>query len=158
SLTPEGRALFPRMTVRENLEMGAFARSDREEIRRDWDRVLTLLPRLAERLDQRAGTLSGGEQQMAAIGRSLMARPKLLLLDAPSMGLGPLLVQTVCQARQEINRQGTPLLLVEQNAHMALALAHRGYVLQTGNIVLQGTSASLREHPEVAGAYLGVAQ
>src|SRR5204863_8055829 len=134
SQSPEGRKLFSRMTVLENLEMGAFQRSDRAKIREDMDRVFELFPRLAERKNQKAGTLSGGEQQMCAIGRALMARPKLLLLDEPSMGLAPILVDKIFEIIGEINKQGTPILLVEQNALMALDIADRGYVLETGTI------------------------
>ncbi len=151
---PEGRRIFPRMTVRENLEMGAFTRRDKH-ITEDLERVLALFPRLAERLDQIAGTMSGGEQQMLAIGRALMARPRLLLLDEPSMGLAPILVDTIFAVIREINRQGTTILLVEQNAHMALATAARGYVLQSGEIILGDASAALRENAMVREAYLG---
>ncbi len=155
SQSPEGRKLFPRMTVLENLEMGAFQRADREEIREDMERVFALFPRLAERRHQKAGTLSGGEQQMCAIGRALMARPKLLMLDEPSMGLAPLFVERIFETIIEINRQGTPILLVEQNALMALEVAHRGYVLETGRVVLEGTAAELRRDEQVRKAYLG---
>ncbi|MBI3980168.1 MAG: ABC transporter ATP-binding protein [Chloroflexi bacterium] len=151
---PEGRRIFPRMTVLENLEMGAFARRD-ADVPADRERVLTLFPRLRERIKQVAGTLSGGEQQMLAIGRALMARPKLLLLDEPSMGLAPILVETIFGVIQDINRQGTTILLVEQNAHMALSVAQRGYVLQTGQIVLHDTAANLRQNEMVRKAYLG---
>jgi branched-chain amino acid transport system ATP-binding protein len=141
--SPEGRRIFPRMTVLENLELGAFVRADRDNVLQDLERVLTLFPRLRERLAQTGGTLSGGEQQMLAMGRALMARPTVLLLDEPSMGLSPILVETIFQIIQDINRQGTTILLVEQNARMALRAAHRGYVIQTGRIVLQDTGANL---------------
>jgi branched-chain amino acid transport system ATP-binding protein len=155
SQSPEGRKLFPRMTVVENLEMGAFQRRDRSEIKDDMDRVFTLFPRLAERKTQKAGTMSGGEQQMCAIGRALMARPKLLMLDEPSMGLAPIFVEKVFETIVEINKQGTPILLVEQNALMALDVADRGYVLQTGKIALSGTAKALREDEGVRKTYLG---
>jgi branched-chain amino acid transport system ATP-binding protein len=153
--SPEGRRIFPRMTVMENLELGAFARTDREAIGPDLERVLTLFPRLRERLAQRGGTLSGGEQQMLAMGRALMARPTVLLLDEPSMGLSPILVETIFQIIQDINRQGTTILLVEQNARMALRVAHRGYVIQTGRIVLDDTGAELLRSEVVRKTYLG---
>ena len=153
--SPEGRKLFPRMSVTENLEMGAFQRSDRSGIREDMDRVFTLFPRLAERRTQKAGTLSGGEQQMVAIGRALMARPKLLMLDEPSMGIAPILVQRIYETIAEINRQGVAILLVEQNANYALELSKRGYVLETGSVVLANDSAELRDDPAVQRAYLG---
>jgi branched-chain amino acid transport system ATP-binding protein len=153
--SPEGRRIFPRMTVMENLELGAFARSDKAGIQEDLGRVLTLFPRLRERLAQRGGTLSGGEQQMLAMGRALMARPTVLLLDEPSMGLSPILVETIFQVIQDINRQGTTILLVEQNARMALRVAHRGYVIQTGRIVLSGTGPDLLRSDVVRKAYLG---
>ena len=152
---PEGRRVFPALTVSENLEMGAFARRDRAGIARDRERVLTLFPRLRERFRQRAGTLSGGEQQMLAIGRALMSAPQVLLLDEPSMGLAPVLVDTIFDAIREINQQGTTIVLVEQNAQLALSLAARGYVLQTGTIVLQDTAENLLANPEVRAAYLG---
>ena len=152
--SPEGRRIFARMTVRENLEMGAFARGG-ADIAADYERVYTLFPRIKERLKQRAGTLSGGEQQMLAIGRALMARPKLLLLDEPSMGLAPVLVELVFQTIKEINAQGMTVLLVEQNAHMALTIANRGYVLQTGKIVLSDTAKALASNEMVRKAYLG---
>ena len=152
--SPEGRRIFARMTVRENLEMGAFARKA-ADIADDYERVYTLFPRIKERLKQRAGTLSGGEQQMLAIGRALMARPKLLLLDEPSMGLAPVLVELVFQTIKEINAQGMTVLLVEQNAHMALTIATRGYVLQTGKIVLTDTAKALANNEMVRKAYLG---
>ena len=155
SQSPEGRRLFPRMTVYENLEMGAFQRTDRSTLREDFDRVYELFPRLAERRTQRAGTLSGGEQQMVAIGRALMARPKLLLLDEPSMGLAPIFVEKIFEIVQEINAQGTPILLVEQNALMALDTASRGYVLETGRIALEGPAKELRENEQVRKTYLG---
>jgi branched-chain amino acid transport system ATP-binding protein len=155
SQSPEGRKLFPRMSVVENLEMGAFQRQDRGEIKEDMDRVFTLFPRLEERRSQRAGTMSGGEQQMCAIGRALMARPKLLMLDEPSMGLAPIFVERVFETIVEINKQGTTILLVEQNALVALEVAHRGYVLQTGTIALSGTAQSLREDEGVRKTYLG---
>src|SRR5205814_2796124 len=155
SQSPEGRRLFPRMTVMENLEMGAFQRSDRAEIREDMERVFTLFPRLAERRTQKAGTMSGGEQQMCAIGRALMARPKLLLLDEPSMGLAPIFVEKIFEIVVEINQQGTPILLVEQNALMALEVASRGYVLETGKIALADEAARLRENEQVRKTYLG---
>jgi branched-chain amino acid transport system ATP-binding protein len=153
--SPEGRRIFPRMTVMENLELGAFARQDRERIAPDLERVLTLFPRLRERLTQKGGTLSGGEQQMLAMGRALMARPTVLLLDEPSMGLSPILVETIFQIIQDINRQGTTILLVEQNARMALRVANRGYVIQTGRIVLQDTGANLLKSDLVRKTYLG---
>jgi branched-chain amino acid transport system ATP-binding protein len=152
---PEGRKLFPRMTVFENLEMGAFQRTDRKEIREDIDRVFTLFPRLAERKTQKAGTMSGGEQQMCAIGRALMARPRLLLLDEPSMGLAPVLVERIFETLVEINEQGTPILLVEQNALMALEVAKRGYVLETGRVALADDAKSLRDNEQVRKTYLG---
>jgi branched-chain amino acid transport system ATP-binding protein len=155
SQSPEGRRLFGRMTVRENLDLGAFRRTDKAEIAEDMNRVFDLFPRLAERRNQKAGTLSGGEQQMCAIGRALMARPKLLLLDEPSMGLAPILVERIFDIVREINQQGTTILLVEQNALMALAIAGRGYVLETGRIALSDTAAALRENPLVRKAYLG---
>jgi branched-chain amino acid transport system ATP-binding protein len=153
--SPEGRRLFPRMTVVENLEMGAFQRRDRSEIREDMDRVFELFPRLQERRDQKAGTMSGGEQQMCAIGRALMARPKLLLLDEPSLGLAPIFVERIFDIIRQINEQGTSILLVEQNALMALDHAHRGYVLETGRIVLADTAAALKTNEQVRKTYLG---
>jgi branched-chain amino acid transport system ATP-binding protein len=155
SQSPEGRKLFPRMSVAENLELGAFQRTDRLEIKEDLDRVFLLFPRLAERKSQKAGTLSGGEQQMVAIGRALMARPKLLLLDEPSMGLAPIFVERVFETIKEINEQGTTILLVEQNAMMALEIASRGYVLETGRIALADQAASLRQNEQVRKTYLG---
>jgi branched-chain amino acid transport system ATP-binding protein len=151
---PEGRKIFNRLTVTENLEMGAYLRSD-GTIAEDIERAFTLFPRLKERRLQVAGTLSGGEQQMLAIGRALMARPRILLLDEPSMGLAPILVEQIFQTVEDINRQGTTILLVEQNASMALSIAHRGYVLETGNIALHGSAVELQEHPDVKRAYLG---
>jgi len=153
--SPEGRRIFPRMTVLENLELGAFARKDRSAIAPDLERVFALFPRLAERTAQHGGTLSGGEQQMLAIGRALMARPTLLLLDEPSMGLAPILVETIFRIVQDINRQGTTILLVEQNARMALGVAHRGYVMQTGRIVLQAAAVELLRSDLVRKTYLG---
>jgi len=152
---PEGRKLFPRMTVVENLEMGAFQRSDKQGIKEDMDHVFTLFPRLAERKTQKAGTMSGGEQQMCAIGRAMMARPKLLLLDEPSMGLAPVLVERIFETLVEINNEGTPILLVEQNALMALEVAKRGYVLETGRVALADDAKSLRENEQVRKTYLG---
>jgi len=151
---PEGRRIFNRLTVRENLLMGAFLRSD-GGVDGDLQRVFTLFPRLQERIAQVAGTLSGGEQQMLAIGRALMARPRLLLLDEPSMGLAPVLVEQIFETIAEVNRQGTTILLVEQNAAMALGIAHRGYVLETGSVVLAGTATDLAENADVRRAYLG---
>jgi branched-chain amino acid transport system ATP-binding protein len=153
--SPEGRRIFPRMTVIENLELGAFAREDHEHVREDMERVLTLFPRLKERLQQKGGTLSGGEQQMLAIGRALMARPKLLLLDEPSMGLSPLLVDAIFRIIRDINQQGTTILLVEQNARMALRVAHRGYVIQTGRIILHDTAQELLKSDLIRKSYLG---
>jgi branched-chain amino acid transport system ATP-binding protein len=153
--SPEGRRIFPRMTVLENLELGAFARADRHAIAPDLERVLQLFPRLSERLGQAGGTLSGGEQQMLAIGRALMARPTLLLLDEPSMGLAPILVDAIFGIIRDINSQGTTILLVEQNARMALRVAHRGYVIQTGRIVLQDSAAELLRSDLVRKTYLG---
>jgi branched-chain amino acid transport system ATP-binding protein len=153
--SPEGRKIFFRMTVRENLEMGAYNRNDGSGIREDMDRVFELFPRLNERVKQEAGTMSGGEQQMLAIGRALMGRPKLLLLDEPSMGLAPVLVERIFQTIQEINQQGTTILLVEQNANVALEIATRGYVLDTGSIVNSASAEKLREDPKVREAYLG---
>ena len=151
---PEGRRIFNRLTVRENLTMGAYTRSD-AGVAGDFEHVLTLFPRLHERITQIAGTLSGGEQQMLAIGRALMARPRLLLLDEPSMGLAPVVVEQIFDTVRDINRQGTTILLVEQNAAMALSVAQRGYVIETGSIVLTGTAAELADNPEVRRAYLG---
>jgi branched-chain amino acid transport system ATP-binding protein len=154
---PEGRGIFPGMTVLENLDMGAYTRKDRAAIAADRERVLGLFPRLAERAKQPGGTLSGGEQQMLAVGRAMMSRPRLLLLDEPSMGLAPMLIQQIFEIITEINQQGTTILLVEQNAQQALSRAHRGYVLETGNIVRSGTGAELLHDPAVKEAYLGVA-
>jgi branched-chain amino acid transport system ATP-binding protein len=156
SQAPEGRRLFPRMSVLENLEMGAFQRGDRGGIRASIDRVFELFPRLAERRNQKAGTMSGGEQQMCAIGRALMAQPKVLMLDEPSMGLAPIFVEKIFEIIQEINQQGTTILLVEQNALMALDVASRGYVMETGTIALADDAKSLRENEKVKQTYLGV--
>jgi branched-chain amino acid transport system ATP-binding protein len=156
SQSPEGRRLFPHMSVLENLEMGAFQRRDRGQIKEDLDRVYSLFPRLAERKGQQAGTLSGGEQQMVAIGRALMARPKLLMLDEPSMGLAPIFVEKIFEIIREINEQGTTILLVEQNALMALDTADRGYVLETGRVALADEAKSLRENEQVQKTYLGI--
>ena len=155
SQAPEGRRIFPRLTVMENLEMGAYTRHDSEGIQADLERVFVLFSRLKERVQQQAGTLSGGEQQMLAIGRALMARPRLLLLDEPSMGLAPILVEQIFETLAEINDQGTTVLLVEQNARMALAIADRGYVLQTGRIVLDDSAENLQQNEMVRKAYLG---
>jgi branched-chain amino acid transport system ATP-binding protein len=152
--SPEGRHCFPRMTARENLELGAYLRRDREIVE-DMERVFTLFPRLQERERQKAGTMSGGEQQMLAIGRALMGRPRLLLLDEPSMGIAPILVERIYETIAEINRQGTTILLVEQNANYALGVSNRAYVLETGTVALADSSSSLRENPEVQKAYLG---
>ena len=151
----EARRLFPRMTVYENLEMGAYIRSRGPQFDEDLERVFTLFPRVKERLRQLAGTLSGGEQQMVAIGRALMARPKLLCMDEPSMGLAPVFVEQVFDIIQTINRQGTTIFMVEQNANMALSIAHRAYVLQTGQVVLSGAAEELRRNPMIREAYLG---
>jgi branched-chain amino acid transport system ATP-binding protein len=153
--SPEGRRCFSRMTVRENLELGAFLRRDSANIGEDMDRVFDLFPRLKEREVQKAGTMSGGEQQMLAIGRAMMGRPKLLLLDEPSMGIAPILVERIYETIAEINQQGTTILLVEQNANFALEVSKRGYVLETGKVVMSDESASLRTNPEVQKAYLG---
>jgi branched-chain amino acid transport system ATP-binding protein len=153
--SPEGRRLFPRMTVTENLEMGAFQRNDKAGIREDLDRVYDLFPRLKERRSQKAGTMSGGEQQMCAIGRALMARPKLLLLDEPSLGLAPIFVERIFEIVHQINDQGTAILLVEQNALMALESANRGYVMETGHIVLADSAAALKTNEQVRKTYLG---
>jgi branched-chain amino acid transport system ATP-binding protein len=151
----EARRLFPRMSVYENLEMGAYTRPRGPEFGEDLERVFTLFPRVKERLKQLAGTLSGGEQQMVAIGRALMAHPRLLCMDEPSMGLAPVFVEQVFDIIQEINRQGTTIFMVEQNANMALQIAHRAYVLQTGQVVLSGAAAELRQNPMIREAYLG---
>jgi branched-chain amino acid transport system ATP-binding protein len=156
ALAPEGRRIFPNLTVLENLEMGAYHRKKDQTVRRDFERVFTLFPRLKERRTQLGGTLSGGEQQMLAIGRALMTQPRLLLLDEPSLGLAPMLVQQIFQTIKEIRQQGTTVLLVEQNANMALSVADRGYVIETGEIPLSGTCASLLKNPSVQKAYLGV--
>lgn len=153
---PEGRRIFPLMTIMENLELGAYLRSDRADIRRDMEKIFGLFPVLAERRDQPGGTLSGGEQQMLAIGRALMARPKMLMLDEPSMGLAPLIVQKIFQIIRRINQEGIPILLVEQNARQALAVSHRGYVMETGRIVLEDRADALLENPRVRKAYLGI--
>jgi len=153
--SPEGRKLFPRMTVTENLEIGAFQRSDRAAIREDMERVFTLFPRLSERKSQKAGTMSGGEQQMCAIGRALMARPTLLMLDEPSMGLAPIFVERIFETIVEVNKQGTSILLVEQNALMALHVANRGYVLETGTIALADDAKALAQNEQVRKTYLG---
>jgi branched-chain amino acid transport system ATP-binding protein len=152
--SPEGRHVFPRMSVRENLDLGAYLRRD-NEIARDIDEVYQLFPRLQEREKQKAGTMSGGEQQMLAIGRAMMARPKLLLLDEPSMGIAPVLVDRIYETVEEINKRGTTILLVEQNANYALSVSTRGYVLETGTVALTDTSENLRTNPEVQAAYLG---
>jgi branched-chain amino acid transport system ATP-binding protein len=154
--SPEGRRLFPRMSVNDNLLMGAYIRNDRAGISADMERVFVLFPRLKERITQIAGTLSGGEQQMLAMGRALMARPKLLMLDEPSLGLAPILIETIFSIVREINAQGTPVLLVEQNATKALEVAHRAYVLETGSIVQSGTGKELLASEEVQKAYLGM--
>jgi branched-chain amino acid transport system ATP-binding protein len=156
SQVPEGRGIFARLTVRENLELGAYVRHDAQQVAQDFDYVFKLFPRLKERQKQIAGTLSGGEQQMLAVGRALMARPKVLLLDEPSMGLAPILVENIFETVQNINREGTTILLVEQNALMALQIAHRGYVIQTGEIVLQDDAKTLQTNDMVKKAYLGV--
>jgi branched-chain amino acid transport system ATP-binding protein len=153
--SPEGRKLFPRMSVLENLEMGAFQRKDKSGLKEDLERVFHLFPRLAERKTQKAGTMSGGEQQMCAIGRALMAHPTLLLLDEPSMGLAPIFVEKIFEIVVEINKQGTPILLVEQNALMALDVAHRGYVLETGVVALADEAKALRANEQVRKTYLG---
>ncbi len=152
---PEGRRIFAPLTVRENLEMGAFTRKDKREIADSMDHVFQLFPRLKERVEQTGGTLSGGEQQMLAVARALMAKPKLLLMDEPSMGLAPILVEEIFDIIQEINREGVTVLLVEQNAHMALSIANRGYVLETGTIELEGEAQVLADNPRVREAYLG---
>ena len=155
SQVPEGRRIFSKLTVRENLEMGAYTRSSAAEVAESMERVFASFPRLRERLEQRGGTLSGGEQQMLAMGRGLMSRPSLLLLDEPSMGLAPILVEAIFAIIEQINSQGTSILLVEQNAAMALSVAHRGYVLETGEVALSGSAQDLLQNPEVQAAYLG---
>jgi len=155
TMVPEGRRLFAQMTVKENLEIGAELRTDKEAIQKDLERVVELFPRLKERYSQKAGSLSGGEQQMCAMGRALMAHPKVLLMDEPSMGLAPILVEQVFEIIKEINSQGTTIFLVEQNASMALEIANRGYVLQTGEVVLSDTAEKLLQSEEVKEAYLG---
>ncbi|HJV17929.1 MAG TPA: ABC transporter ATP-binding protein [Bacillales bacterium] len=155
SHVPEGRRVFANMTVEENLELGAYLRKDKKGIQEDFEKVYNLFPRLLERRKQQSGTLSGGEQQMLAMGRALMARPRLLLLDEPSMGLAPLLVKTIFRIIQEINQTGTTILLVEQNANMALSIADRAYVIETGKIVLSGTSDELNQSDQIRSAYLG---
>jgi branched-chain amino acid transport system ATP-binding protein len=154
--SPEGRMIFPRMTVLENLEMGAYARNSREGFEQDLERVYTLFPRLKERISQKGGTLSGGEQQMLAMGRALMARPRILLLDEPSMGLSPILVELIFEIIQTINKEGMTILLVEQNALMALSIANRGYVIQTGEILLTDTADNLKKNEMVRKSYLGI--
>ncbi|NPA93449.1 MAG: ABC transporter ATP-binding protein [Chloroflexi bacterium] len=156
SMVPEGRGIFARLTVAENLDLGAYIRNDKDGIKEDLERVYELFPRLKERRNQVAGTLSGGEQQMLAIGRALMARPRLLLLDEPSMGLAPVLVELIFDTIVDINKQGTTILLVEQNALMALSIAHRGYVLRTGEIALTDTAENLRNNEMVQKTYLGM--
>lgn len=155
SHVPEGRRVFAEMSVEENIELGAFLRKDKTGIQEDFQKVYDIFPRLQERRKQMAGTLSGGEQQMLAMGRAIMARPKLLLLDEPSMGLAPLMVQTIFQIIEDINKEGTTVLLVEQNAHMALSVASRGYVIETGKMMLSGSAKDLQESEEVKKAYLG---
>ena len=156
AMVPEGRGVFARLTVAENLDMGAYTRKDKDGIKRDLERVYSLFPRLEERRNQVSGTLSGGDQQMLATARALMAHPRLLLMDEPSMGLAPVLVESIFDTIQSINQEGTTILLVEQNAHMALSIADRGYVLQSGEIVLQDNAANLRENEMVQKAYLGI--
>lgn len=153
---PEGRMIFPRLTVRENLLMGAYLRGDKDGVKADEEKVYELFPKMRERMKQHGGTLSGGEQQMLAIGRALMARPKVLLLDEPSLGLAPIVVENIFEIIQRINREGTTVLLVEQNAQMALHIAHRGYVLETGVVTLEGSAKDLLENPKVRSAYLGL--
>lgn len=152
---PEGRRIFPRMTVRENIEMGAFLRTDKDEVEADIAHVLELFPRLSERLGQKGGTLSGGEQQMLAIARGMMARPRLLMLDEPSMGLAPVIVDVIFETIKKLNQEGTTILLVEQNAAMALQVANRGYVLETGTVSLEGTGQELLRNEQVRKSYLG---
>ncbi len=156
AMVPEGRGVFSRLTVAENLDLGAYSRSDRGAIRQDLDMVLRLFPRLKERIKQVAGTLSGGEQQMLATGRALMAHPRLLLMDEPSMGLAPILVESIFDTLRQVNQEGTTILLVEQNAHMALQIANRGYVLQTGQIALAKSAEELQRDPMVRKVYLGI--
>ncbi|MFQ5611529.1 MAG: ABC transporter ATP-binding protein [Anaerolineae bacterium] len=156
SQVPEGRGILTRLTVRENLEMGAFVRTDRARIADDMERVFNIFPRLKERINQIGGTLSGGEQQMLATGRAMMARPRVMLMDEPSMGLAPILVEGIFQTIREINQEGTTILLVEQNALMALSVAHRGYVIQTGEIILAGSAEQLQQDEGVQKAYLGI--
>jgi len=156
AMVPEGRRIFARLNVTENLEMGAYSRNNKQEISEDLERVFTLFPRLKERQNQVAGTLSGGEQQMLATGRAMMARPRILLMDEPSMGLAPVLVEAIFDTIEKINKDGTTILLVEQNALMALSIAHRGYVLQTGEIVLQDVAANLKQNEMIQKAYLGM--
>ncbi|GFK94265.1 High-affinity branched-chain amino acid transport ATP-binding protein LivF [Fundidesulfovibrio magnetotacticus] len=153
---PEGRMIFPRLTVLENLMMGAYLRSDKDNVKADLEKVYELFPKLSERMRQHGGTLSGGEQQMLAIGRALMARPKVLLLDEPSLGLAPIVVENIFEIIVRINREGTTVMLVEQNAQMALHIAHRGYVLETGVVTLEGPAKDLLENPKVRQAYLGL--
>jgi branched-chain amino acid transport system ATP-binding protein len=155
-MVPEGRGIFARLTTAENLDMGAYHRKDKPEIAADLERVYALFPRLKERQRQVAGTLSGGEQQMLATGRALMSAPRLLLMDEPSMGLAPILVEGIFETIEQINKEGTTILLVEQNAQMALQIAHRGYVIQTGQIVLSDTAEKLRQNTDVQKAYLGI--
>ncbi|MCB0044894.1 MAG: ABC transporter ATP-binding protein [Caldilineaceae bacterium] len=156
AMVPEGRGIFSKLTVQENMEMGAFYRNDKEGIKQDMEHGYHIFPRLAERRTQIAGTMSGGEQQMLAMARALMSKPRLLLLDEPSMGLAPVLVELIFDTIRDINQQGVTVLLVEQNAHMALQIANRGYVLQTGEIILSDNAASLRKDPMVQKAYLGI--
>jgi len=156
AIVPEARRIFPRLTVRENLMMGAFIRQDRDEIDADLERVMVMFPRLKERHSQRGGTMSGGEQQMLAMGRASMARPRFLCMDEPSMGLAPVLVEQQFETIQRLNASGITIFVVEQNARMALAIANRGYVLQSGRVVLTGTAASLLENPQMQRAYLGI--
>jgi branched-chain amino acid transport system ATP-binding protein len=156
AMVPEGRRIFSRLSVTENLEMGSYSRNNKQEVAASMDRAFTLFPRLKERRNQVAGTLSGGEQQMLATARALMAHPRIVLMDEPSMGLAPVLVELIFETLQQINKEGVTILLVEQNALMALAIANRAYVLQTGEIVLSDTAANLRKNPTVQKAYLGM--